>query len=343
MSAHRALLPAHVVAILRAGLVLAALKAPLAVGVSDAAAWTDGPCPTASGVTVVVDFQDLGGGAYVRCAPGDPTSGFDALQRAGIDYQTTVRFPGFLCRIAGKPEHDPSGCATTSPATAYWSYWIAPRGGSWCYSNWGAGARNPPEGTVEGWSFSLNRSASTSPAPRVAPPPPVAGAPGGLPGGDCDRTATAPTAPPPTVAPPGPAGHVAANGTPAAGSPAGSRAPTPAATAPAAAGPTTTAPAGGATPTTTAAPAPGATVEGASTTQAPAAGAAAGTSGDRDGSRGDHARDEVAVNAKGIGSVDLGSSGHHGGSPIGVLVAVVLIVAAAGTALVLRRRTRATA
>lgn len=170
----------------------------------DAAAWTNGPCPTASGVTVVVDFQELGGGVHVRCAPGAVSSGFHALQQAGIDYQTTVRFPGFLCKIAGQPANDP--CVNTSPASAYWGYWVAPRGGQWCYSNWGAGNRTPPQGTVEGWSFSLNKTASTSPQPRAAVPGPVAGAPRTLPASDCDQRRSAPTPqpaprPPATTAP----------------------------------------------------------------------------------------------------------------------------------------------
>lgn len=156
-------------------------------------AWTTGPCTSADGVTVVIDFQELGGGIHVRCAPGPVESGFAALSRAGIDYQTTIRFPGFLCKIAGKPANDP--CINASPATAYWSYWLASRGGVWCYSNWGAGNRTPPPGSVEGWSFSLNKTASTSPPPGITPPAPTPGIPPSeLAGNDCDPRSSAPKA-----------------------------------------------------------------------------------------------------------------------------------------------------
>ena len=34
-----------------------------------------------TGVTVVVDFQELGGGTNVVCAPGTPSSGLDTSRR----------------------------------------------------------------------------------------------------------------------------------------------------------------------------------------------------------------------------------------------------------------------
>lgn len=134
---------------------------------------TNAACSTPEGVTVVIDFQDLGGGVNVRCAPGAVGSGLDALDRAGIRYQTALRSPGFVCRIAGMPADDP--CHVASPASAYWSYWIAGRGGTWCYSDLGAGSRTPPPGSIEGWSFSLNRSGRSTPPPRFAVPDPFPG------------------------------------------------------------------------------------------------------------------------------------------------------------------------
>ena len=167
--------------------------------VDDAGAWSDGSCPTSSGVTVVIDFHELGGGVHVRCATGAVTSGFEALRQAGIDYQSAVRFPGFLCKIAGKPANDP--CVNTSPVSAYWSYWLAPRGGQWCYSNFGAGNRTPPQGTVEGWSFSMDTTGATAPPPRTNVPERVPGAPSALPPGECDQRSAAPSAPPTTTSP----------------------------------------------------------------------------------------------------------------------------------------------
>ena len=213
----------------------AATVTGLHAGTSNADAWTTGACQTANGVTVVIDFHELGGGIHIRCAPGPVASGFEALSKAGIDYQTTIRQPGFLCKIAGKPSNDP--CIDTSPATAYWSYWLAPRGGTWCYSNWGAGNRTPPAGSVEGWSFSLNKTASTSPPPGTPPPPAIPGVPTGtLSGNDCDPRASAPqatttTAVPPTTGSPAttpspnptlPPNNPSTNGSGSAASPSGS-------------------------------------------------------------------------------------------------------------------------
>jgi hypothetical protein len=170
------------------------------VPAAPAAADPTGPCTDASGVTVVVDFQELGHGTYVGCAAQPVVSGFDALTRAGFEYRTTTRFPGFLCRIEDKPETDP--CLTTSPANAYWSYWIAPRGGAWCYSNIGAGARVPPPGSVEGWSFAKDKVAAALPAPGIAPPAALPGTtPTPLPGNNCTTPVESPQAPAPAPAP----------------------------------------------------------------------------------------------------------------------------------------------
>ncbi|MCX6523849.1 MAG: hypothetical protein NTX58_03640, partial [Actinobacteria bacterium] len=145
----------------------------------------EGACTTATGITVVIDFQDLGGGISTRCVSGEVDNGFAALTAAGINFQTATRAPGFLCKIAGLPTTEQ--CIQPAPTTAYWSYWLANRGGNWCYSSLGAGNIVPPPGTVQGWSFSLNRTDSDAPAPRVPPPPALAGTSPSLSvGGGCD-------------------------------------------------------------------------------------------------------------------------------------------------------------
>lgn len=169
---------------------LLAVGAVLAAPAPRAAAWSDGPCPTLStGVTVVVDFHQLGGGVVVRCAPGAPADGWEALTGAGFAVRGTTRFPGFVCRIDDRPATDP--CVTAAPADAYWSYWNAARGGTWTYSEVGARSRTPPVGSVEAWSFSDETGrppripppgrpspATTAPAPRPQPvPAPVPAAP----------------------------------------------------------------------------------------------------------------------------------------------------------------------
>lgn len=149
----------------------------------------DGSCSGPDGVTVVIDFQDLGGGIEVRCAADRPRSGFEALTQAGVAYETTVRFPGMLCRIAGKPAD--AGCYHAPPTNAYWSYWTATPGGRWSYADLGAGNRAPAPGTIEGWSFSKDRASNDKPPPRYLPGTPPT---------------TTTTAPPATTTPPSPPG-----------------------------------------------------------------------------------------------------------------------------------------
>lgn len=146
------------------------------------AAGYNGYCKTSSGVTVVVDFRNLGGGVAIRCSPvGSGATGLQALQAAGIPVEGT-RDGGLsvACRIYGKPtatQDLPGGyhesCARMPPANAYWSYWQAPNGGSWSYSQKGLSNSRVIPGGFEGWSFSEGSSA----APRAAATRPSAPAP----------------------------------------------------------------------------------------------------------------------------------------------------------------------
>ena len=152
----------------RAGVALA-----LALGVIGAvprptSAWSSGACPGSTGVTVIVDFTAAGGDVETRCAPALPRTGLDALAAAGFAVTPVTTQPAFVCRIDGLPGPDDETCSTTPPATAYWSYWTAPRGGAWRYSPVGAAASRPVAGTVEGWSFVTG---NTPKPPSVAPPP----------------------------------------------------------------------------------------------------------------------------------------------------------------------------
>ncbi|MHB1138555.1 MAG: hypothetical protein ACYC2O_06315 [Microthrixaceae bacterium] len=324
---------------------LAFVTATLGLAAPPAGAWSDGVCTDASGITVVIDFQELGGGVHVRCASGPAATGFDALSRAGIDYQTTVKFPGFLCRIAGLPTNDP--CQTTSPATAYWSYWLASRGGEWCYSNWGAGSRTPPPGSVEAWSFSLGRDGSTSPSPRVDVPPALPGSsPAQLRGNDCDPRANAsapgprpPADPTPSAAPgsgastPGGDGGGGAGGNGNAGGAAGG---------PIDAGAPVGAPGAGEAPTGTGTDGPSdpATPPGDTTTST------VESIGDDPTATTTTADGAAAATTTVVGTddieqtlaVDLGGDGSSGGgSPVGVLVALLLVVVLSGAAFYVRR------
>ncbi|BCB89287.1 hypothetical protein [Phytohabitans suffuscus] len=151
-----------------------------------------------SGVTVVIDFQELDGNGgtpaptITRCSPnaspGTARTGIKALQDAGIAVTGVVQWGlGFVCRLEGRPsatENIPrtgnptykEQCVVTPPAQAYWSYWHATGAGTtWTYSSYGALNRNVVPGGFEGWSFSLNKTATTNPPPGVTPTNPAVG------------------------------------------------------------------------------------------------------------------------------------------------------------------------
>jgi hypothetical protein len=290
----------------------------------------DGACTDNAGVTVVVDFQDLGGGVNIRCAPGDVTTGLDALDKAGISWSGTVRFPGFVCRIAGQPGPDDEPCVNTPPATAYWTYWVAPRGGAWCFSSLGAGNRKPPPGTVEGWSFAKNRAASKIPAPGYDPPPPPEGlAAPPLNASDCPAAAspTTTTTVAATTPPPAPV----------------STSEPPAATTTPVAAPATT----GSTPAITATTTPGTSPisPGASTTAAAVAPSDASASSTTT-SVGPTTTTSIASNTgtttRSLGAVDLTNGGKRGGGVSAFTVlAVVVMLGLVAAAVVSARRRRA--
>lgn len=176
--------------------VAAAAPGPTAVPASGAAPDSyAGPCTDDLGVTVVVDFQQLGGATVVRCAPGSngqpfQGSGLQAFQAAGIQIAGTSQHGlSVVCRVNGRPaadeelpipgdEHYTEQCVKMPPAAAFWSYWQADNGGSWTFSQLGVTGSTARAGGFEALSFSLNstsappRTAPSRPAPEPSPPPP---------------------------------------------------------------------------------------------------------------------------------------------------------------------------
>lgn len=339
--------------------------------------WYDGPCVDDVGVTVVIDFQELGGGVNVRCAPRSVRSGLDALDAAGIAWEGTLRFPGFVCRIAGKPGTDREACGNTPPASAYWGYWLAARGGTWCYSNLGPANRTPPAGTVEGWSFALDRAPPEVPPPRYAPPP-IEGRPSvALNPGDCGAPSPAPPSPttsppttttrPPTTTTSPPTTNPATTSPPTASPPTTSTSPNDVPTTPptlldqAPAYPTTSEPADeqlapdASAPSTN--PAPSTTQQPTPTTRPPRTTAADPTvttteppptsslpSTDEEASALAEATGDThddAGEAAPLGTVDLGDDGRSGGEfGAGTALGILLIGGLAATATVVTRQRR---
>src|SRR5699024_5151008 len=97
------------------------------------------------GVTVVVDFTDLGGQVEVGFAAGDPGNGREALEAAG--FTSTDSEPGMICAIDANP--DPCPDEFTGE---FWSYWTA-EDEEWVAHTAGADGTDPAPGDVEGWRY----------------------------------------------------------------------------------------------------------------------------------------------------------------------------------------------
>jgi hypothetical protein len=142
---------------------------------------TPGYCTDAQGVTVVIDFGDLGGTPIVRCNPQSGAgTGLDALKGAGFQIAGVQRWgESFICRIENRPAPGEKiaikgnanyreACIDTPPASGYWSYWHAGNNCEWEYSQWGVKNREFVPGGFEGWVFSLNASMDDAPKPSIA-------------------------------------------------------------------------------------------------------------------------------------------------------------------------------
>jgi hypothetical protein len=118
-------------------------------------------CPSAEGVTVVVDFNELGGGVPSVCeAAGGGKSASVLFEDAGFPLSYASQEPGFVCRVSGVPTSDP--CVNTAPANAYWGLWWSDgKTGSWSYSSLGAPALTIPEGGYV--AFSWDQSDGSAP------------------------------------------------------------------------------------------------------------------------------------------------------------------------------------
>ena len=146
---------AHRLALTSSALLLGVL---LVIGLPPAlASASDGACNDDGGVTVVVDFTDLGGSIVSGCASGDPATGRSALEDAG--FVATDSQPGMICAIDAQP--DP--CPATFEGS-YWSYWHSSATGDWVSYQVGADSSDPMPGEIEGWRYN-----DGSTGPGIAP------------------------------------------------------------------------------------------------------------------------------------------------------------------------------
>jgi hypothetical protein len=120
-------------------------------------------CAAGRGVTVVVDFNELGGGTHTACvAQGGGETASRLFTDAGFDLTHTQRDPSFVCRVAGEPGDDP--CVNTPPANAYWSLWWSDGSSTWVYATLAADSLTVPQGGYVGFSW---QQGSATRAPDV--------------------------------------------------------------------------------------------------------------------------------------------------------------------------------
>lgn len=164
----------RILSALAASLVLAAGGIlPAAPAASSYGASTE-PLPTAraactgdSGVSVIVDFNELGGGVTAACDPdGAGKVAAEVFPDAGYPLTYAQEDPGFVCRVSGKPADSP--CVRTPPATAYWSLWWSDgESGQWVYSSSGVSSLDVPDGGY--LAFAWHQGSGNAAAPDVAP------------------------------------------------------------------------------------------------------------------------------------------------------------------------------
>lgn len=133
---------------------LVAAAAWLALPATSAPAWAGEACPGDSGVTVVVDFHELGGPVTGGCVGnGGGMYAEDLFEAEGIDLDFATRQPGFVCRVQGKPASEP--CVNTAPADAYWALWWSDgdTGSTWQYSSQGVKTLRVPDGGLVAFSW----------------------------------------------------------------------------------------------------------------------------------------------------------------------------------------------
>lgn len=211
-----------------AGFVVAAVAAATTWLIAPSAPAGAATCSTASGVSVVVDHHDLGGGVQSVCDAGGAGKYADRqFTESGFALTYVQRQPGFVCRVDGAPSNDP--CVNTPPSDAYWGLWWSDgKSGKWTYSSTGVGSLEVPAGGYVALSWNGSSSsdppsvapkahasppaASSSPTPTATPtpqpthtPPPPQSTPhppGPTPDAASDPAATAPTSTPATATPP---------------------------------------------------------------------------------------------------------------------------------------------
>ena len=103
-------------------------------------------CTPGHGVTVLVEFNQLGGDDVRLCdESGGGRTVAGLLEDNDLPLTYVQRQPGFVCRVAGLPAEDP--CVNTPPDDAYWSLWWSDGSAdTWSYATTGVDTLQVPDG-----------------------------------------------------------------------------------------------------------------------------------------------------------------------------------------------------
>lgn len=128
-----------------------------------------GACPGATGVTVVVDFNELPAGAEVQvgCDSKPGARAVDNFANAGFSLTPRATDPGFTCQINSQPAD--RDCAATD---AFWSLWVSDgKSGRWTFATRGVTSLRVPTGGYV--AFAWHQGAGQASPPDAVPTPRV--------------------------------------------------------------------------------------------------------------------------------------------------------------------------
>ncbi len=203
-----------------AAVALAAAAAGLVVPLSTAPAQA-ATCSTSSGVSVVVDFHQLGGGVQTAC-DAEGAGKYAAAQFTDVGHTLTyVQGQAFVCQVDGAPD---TQCVRTPPADAYWSLWWSDgTNGTWTYSSSGVGSLKVPAGGYVALSW---QKGTTQVPPGTTPKAHSSASPSTTPTSRPTSSPTHKPSPTPSTPPASTAGSSSTTPTaPATGAPGPSRSP----------------------------------------------------------------------------------------------------------------------
>lgn len=147
----------------------AAVLVAAAVGVVAPPAQAHAPtaaaaCSGAAGVTVIVDYNEIGGPARAGCDPdGAGRSASQVFPDAGFPLEYHPRQPGYVCKITGLPDDRP--CLEND---SFWSLWWSDgRSGEWRFANQGVGGLSVRDGGY--LAFSWHEGGGRAQPPDFAP------------------------------------------------------------------------------------------------------------------------------------------------------------------------------